>query len=31
MVDISGEIYKSNGIVIIVDNDEILWLKEKRI
>ena len=31
MVDISGEIYKSNGIEIIVDNDEILWLKEKRI
>ena len=31
MVDISGEIYKSNDIAIIVDNDEILWLKEKRI
>ena len=31
MVDISGGIDKSNGIAIIVDNDEILWLKEKRI
>ena len=31
MVDISTKTYERNGIETIVDNDGILWLKEKHI
>ena len=31
MVDIIRKTYERNGIEILVDNDEILWLNEKHI
>ena len=31
MIDISRRTYKRNGIEIIVDNNEILWLNKKQI
>ena len=31
MIDISRKTHERNGIETIIDNDEILWLNEKRI